>query len=277
MSLRLLEGEVVVNGPIAYVVKGYQHPPGYLVAYPRYNILSRRKLQKHEAKIYESTMYWNCIQRSVPVVPRSAWPYTLRERPLGALDQLISMLESLLEVDLYPTGSSLFVERPNDYDFIIYGADQEVVGRLRKLIDRGVIKVNVDILVREYIEKHSSTLSLSDYLRVKKSTILHGLFQGFHVNFKLVELRTGFNECVDPVISYEDYTGPATIVEALNPHVIPARYRAVIRGVELILESLREIYSELEPGRYWVENARLEHRPSGVHLVPDLGVLRPIT
>ncbi|MEM4662333.1 MAG: hypothetical protein QXQ73_06650, partial [Desulfurococcaceae archaeon] len=62
---------------------------------------------------------------------------------------------------------------------------------------------------------------------------------------------------------------------ALNPHRIPARYKAFAGGQEVVIESLRELYAELPAGRYYAIDSRIEKRKSGLYLVPDHGVLRP--
>ncbi|MGC8983264.1 MAG: hypothetical protein ACP5KA_05920 [Desulfurococcaceae archaeon] len=275
--MRLLEGEALLYGGVVYLVKGYQHPEGFVVAYPRYKALQQAKLEKHEAAARISELYWDCIKLRVPVVPLSK-AYEYSPRPLNrAVEYAKSFLESLLEVELHPTGSSLVSEGFRDLDFAVYGAPAWLVDRLRLLLNKGVLKRPLGLLVSEYLDKHAGYLKLEDYLYLKKNTILHFYFGGLHVNLKLLEYEKGFGTCVDYVYSYGDYTGVVSIERPLNPHVLPARYSARVGGREVVVESLRELYAELQPGTYYAERARLEARKGGIYLVPDHGVLRPLT
>lgn len=274
---RLLEGESYMYRGVLYLVKGYQHPRGLVIAYPKYSIVRRDKLSEHEKLIYLNTTYWDCIKQSVTTIPlNSAYPfanYAISPRVL----YIKSLLESLLEVELHLTGSAMISEDFNDVDFVVYGANEDVAERLERAFNRGVLDKPVSMLVEEYLKKHHNELKLEEYLHLKKNTVLHGFFKGVHVNFKLVELSKGYEGCKEPVEDYFRYSGLVEIVNALNPHRIPAKYKAFVEGREVVVESLRELYAELPAGRYYTVNSRVEKRKSGLHLVPDHGVLVPIT
>lgn len=274
--MRYLEGEAYLYNGIVHLVKGFQHPPGFLIAYPRYSIIRKTKLQNHEKEIATSRIYWDCLKTTIPVIPTTSPYYTGDFIESKIPLYLKTLLEELLETPLYLTGSALITSEYNDLDFIVYGATEDTVYKLAKLFNNGVIKKSEYILVKEYIEKHSHYTSLFNYLYYKKNTLLHGVLEGVHVNFKLLSYERGFNTCIDPVEDYTYYSGPVKIARAENLHILPGRYTAVLNnGVEVVLETLREVYAELEPGEYYVFNARIEHRGSGVYLVPDHGVLTP--
>lgn len=274
---RLLEGELYLHHGVLYLVKGYQHPRGLIIAYPKYTATRRSKLSEYEKMIYLNTIYWDCIKQSVTAIPlNSAYPYVDYMVPTRVL-YIKSLLESLLEVELHLTGSAAISENFNDVDFVVYSANEDIIEKLRRVFNRGVLDRPMPILVEEYLKKHCGKLKLEEYLHLKKNTILHGFFKGVHINFKLVELSRGYEGCVEPVEDYSHYSGLVEIVSALNPHRIPARYKAFAEGREVIVESLRELYAELPAGRYYAVNSRIERRRSGLHLVPDHGVLRPVT
>lgn len=274
---RLLEGESYIHHGVLYLVKGYQHPRGLIIAYPKYTITRRSKLSEYEKLIHLSTIYWDCIKQSVTAIPlNSAYPFVSHVISPRVL-YIKSLLESLLEAELYLTGSAMISEDFNDVDFVVYGANEDVVERLKRMFDQGILNKPASILVEEHSKKHRNKLKLKEYLHLKKNTILHGFFKGVHINFKLVELSKGYEGCVEPVEDYFRYSGPVEITNALNSHRIPARYEAFAEGREIVIESLRELYAELPAGRYYVVNSRIERRRSGLYLVPDHGVLVPVT
>jgi len=273
---RLLEGEIYIYRGVLYVVKGYQHPEGFVIAYPRYSVLRGSMLSTHQREIYSQSIYWDCIKQCVPVISLSnSYRYVSRQVSRG-VEQVKQTLESLLEREIYLTGSALVSEEPRDLDLVVYGADSAVVENLEKLFERGVLKRAPSLIVKEYLEKHSNKMSLQDYMYLKKKTLLHGYLMGFHVNLKLIWLERGFSGCVDRVKEYTLFTGRVKVVKALNPHRLPARYLAITSSGEMCLESFRELYAELEPGEYYAVNSRVEERENGLYLVPDQGVLKPL-
>lgn len=276
--MRLLEGEAVQYRGVVYLVKGYQHPEGFLVAYPRYNLLTRRPLQHMSAYYTVEYEYWDCVKHYVPLVPLSeALPVRakLDERVLATVEILAHLLDVSSE-QVYVSGSALVSDSYGDVDVVVYNVSEDSVERVKRLVEVGVFKRSAHLLVSEYVRKHGSQLALREYLVLKKNTILHFTLHGVHVNLKLVRLERGYQGCVDPVYEYSYYTGPVEVSRPETPHTLPARYSAKWRGGEVVVESLRELYAELTPGVYYAENARLEVRSSGLYLVPDHGVLKPV-
>lgn len=274
--MRKLEGEALLHGGIAYLVKGYQHPEGYVIAYPRYDVINHRRLEKHEQRRYMNNYYWSCMKLEVPVIPEHMVSEQDGVVVNRSVQLIVETLESLLEKDIYLTGSGRFLDVYNDLDLVIYGSDQELVEKIHDLHRRDVFSRSMSLLVKEHYLKHRD-IPLEDYLAMKRNSILHFRFMNIHVNFKLIELEHGYSGCVDPVSKVTYYTGIIEIQEPLNPHQIPARYLARAGVNELMVESLREIYAELYPGKYYVENGRLEWRKTGVYIVPDHGAMRPIS
>ncbi|MEM0045454.1 MAG: hypothetical protein QXH02_04385 [Desulfurococcaceae archaeon] len=272
---RLLEGEPYLYRGVLYLAKGYQHPVGLVIAYPKYTAIKRSKLGDHEKLVYSSTVYWDCIKQGVTTVPLDAAYTCVNYAVSPRVLYIKSLLGPLLEAELHLTGSAMISESFNDVDFVVYGASDVVVEKLRAIFDRGILDRPVSLLIEEYSKKHRGRLRLEEYLYLKKNTILHCSFKGIHINFKLVELSRGYEGCIEPVEDYSYYSGPVEVVNALNPHRIPARYKAFAGGQEVVIESLRELYAELPAGRYYAIDSRIEKRKSGLYLVPDHGVLRP--
>lgn len=273
--MRLLEGEPYLYNGVVYIAKGYQHPHNYIVAYPRYSALTSSKLSEHERTRYVQGLYWDCIKQHISAIPKSK-ASIFEGTPVTGVLSLKGVLESLLEVEVHLTGSSLISDHFNDIDFTIYGATGDLVSRLEEIYQKGVLERSTSLLVREYSVKHRNEVPLQDYLHFKRKTLLHGLYKGIHLNFKLIEYSQGFTGCVDPVYEMSTYTGRIEVLEALNPHLIPARYRVAYEGGEAVLETLRELYCELEPGLYYASMCRLETRKDGFYIMPDLCILRPL-
>ncbi len=280
IMLRLLEGEVLLYRGLGWVVKGYQHPGDAIVAYPRYDLVNNGKLYHHEIKwLAESMRFWDCIKRNAPLIP-------LAEvfKPVARVNQQVTYLLSTLselirnkgeEVEV--SGSSILGFRnPRDVDVIVYNSTVETASVLRELLNKGVLRrAGEYIIVNEYLEKHSSRMPLENYLKLKRNTFLHFILGGVHVNVKLVSLSTGYNYCVDKVEEYASYNGFFKVLERITAPLIPARYLARVGNEIMELESLREVYSELEPGEYYVAGGVIEERRRGRVLVPDHGVVIP--
>ncbi|MEM4481537.1 MAG: hypothetical protein QXV04_02290, partial [Desulfurococcaceae archaeon] len=232
MVFKLLEGEAYLYNGLLFLTKGYQHPEGFVVAYPRYSLLTGTKLRDYERLQYSTSFYWSCIKQRVPTIPLSEAVVYKDGSLSSAANYIIELIRSLLEVDVYLTGSALIADSYNDIDIVVYGANQGVVERLSEAFNRGVIERSEWLIIEDYLGKHSKEMSLSDYLYLKRRTLLHGNYRGTHINLKLVEMKQGFNGCVDPVYSCSSYTGVVKLIEPLNPHLIPARYRVELDGRE---------------------------------------------
>jgi len=280
MSLRMLEGELWEYNGVVYSVKGFQHPEGMLIAYPRYDLHRGSKVQDWLRDRYVHRVYWDCIKLYVPVIPlEESTPVTSRCN--YRLQVLVDTISSLLEYPeeyIYLAGSSRLLGKYRDVDVVMYGVKSDVIEDLEGLVNRGVLKrVNEWVLVEEYLEKHRGGLSLTDYLRLKKKTILHMDLMGHHVNLRPVVFAKGLHGCVDPVHKASRYTGRVRVTERVVSHTVPSRYLVELEnGEEVIMESMREVYAELEEGEYMVLNGRLEERGNGVYLVPDHGWLKPL-
>lgn len=275
----MLEGELWEYMGKVYIVKGFQHPEDMLIAYPRYSLYTAEKIQGWLQGSGLNTVYWECIKSKVPVIPLSG--STCFQQRTSLRVQLIPVLLrdvlGLDEGDIYVSGSSRVLAEHGDVDIVVYGAGEDLVHDLENLVGRGVFKrVNEWVLVREYLEKHSGRMSLADYLWFKRDTVLHLDVMGYHVNLRPVVYTKGVQGCIDPVHRVSKYTGRLRVIEQVSSRLIPSRYIAVLEGgEEVVLESMREVYSELALGNYIVIEGRIEERRGGLHLVPDHGVLKP--
>jgi hypothetical protein len=272
-TLRLLEGEVVVYNGLGWIVKGYQHPEKSLIAYPRYDLLNRRKLGNHEVTrlVEEHAEWWGCLKLKAPLLPLvSIAKYRPAMMVPSAVEEITWMLElSPLQVEV--SGSYLVnPEAAGDIDVVVYGATNEVADRIRLLIERGVFKrPSLWILYKEYTIKHVGVLDVETYLASKSKTILSLTLGGKIVNLRLYRYKRGFNTCTDPVESRRGFKGLIELTDQANP-VLPSRRKAVFQGGEAYFETHRELYAELPPGLYYVEGD-LEVRKSGVYIVADRG------
>lgn len=272
-TLRVLEGEVVVYNGLGWIVKGYQHPEKSLIAYPRYDLLNRRKLVSHEVMrlVEEHAEWWGCLKVKAPLLPLDS---IVKYRPPmmvpSAVEEITWMLElSPLQVEV--SGSYLVnPETAGDIDVVVYGATHEVAERIRLLIEREVFKrPSPWILYKEYTIKHIGALDVETYLASKSNTILSLTLGGKIVNLRLYGFERGFSMCVDAVESRRGFRGIIKLTDQANP-ILPSRRKAVFEGGEVYFETHRELYAELPPGLYYVEGD-LEVRKSGVYIVADRG------
>ncbi|AFL66292.1 hypothetical protein Desfe_0382 [Desulfurococcus amylolyticus DSM 16532] len=278
--MRMLEGELWEYNGVVYIAKGFQHPEGMIVAYPRYDLYISGKIPGWRLERYIDTVDWECIKSRVPVIPVSKSTVFLNR--LNNIQQVVAGIISdalgVRENDIYVTGSSRILGKYNDIDIAIYGVKEDFTKDLENLVNRGVLKrVDEWVLVDEYWEKHRGGISLAEYLWFKKNTLLHLNILGIHVNLRPVIYSRGVHGCIDPVLNISEYTGLVRVIEPIIDHAIPSRYIGLLdNGEEVILESMREVYSELDTGNYLAINNKVEERPSGIYLVPDHGLLKPI-
>ncbi len=276
-NIKLIEGYPLYYNEVIYLVKGYQHPQDKIIAYPRYTLLEHKKLRKYEINKYVSYVYWDCIRQVVPVIDIShAYSfYTLFHKHIPYTSQMIKeVISQLFGVnDLYITGSSLVFSTYNDIDIVILGADTELVNRVRSLISRRVIRRAPESwLLKEYLLKHSNDTDLRTYLYLKKDTISHIVVNNIHVNIKYVSYSNGFNQCVDPVEDRKLYRGRIQVIDCVNKYILPTRYIIRIRNKKILMETFREMYSEIPLGEYYVKGY-IEYRKTGEVLVPDHGYI----
>ncbi|MEM4433920.1 MAG: hypothetical protein QXY95_03240 [Thermosphaera sp.] len=275
--LRLLEGEVLAYKGVGWVVKGYQHPSGHVVAYPRYDLINGRKLHQWELqRLSMNILSWECIKRDVPVIPVKESLKLSRgfNSRIGVIIDSLSRLLDKDEEEIELSGSSLLNDGYRDVDIILYQSEVETASLLEILIEKDVLKkINNYFLIREYVEKHSSRMSLENYLKLKRNTILHFMLGDSHVNVKLISFSSGFNDCYDKVENLSSYNGSFRVLKRLTAPLIPSRYLIEIQGEELEMETLREVYSELTPGDYYIAGGVIEDRRNKRVLVPDHGVI----
>jgi predicted nucleotidyltransferase len=272
----LIEGYPLVSNGIVYLVKGYQHPPGMVIAYPRYNLLLYSKIKWLKNK-YVNMYYWDCIKLHVPVISLDrVFQYDFKHISNSQVLEIISFLKKLLSIDennIILTGSSLINEGSNDVDVIIRGASEEVVDELVKHIRNNVLsRVSEYTLIREYFNKHKSYTDLRTYLYLKNNTILHINYKGIHVNLKLLRYRIGYNYCKDPVYSRRFFEGTIEVVKPIRRIVLPAKFLVKIGDEYMVLETQREILSELRSGKYYVRG-EVEERRDGRVLCIDRGFI----
>ncbi len=279
-ELRLLEGEPVQYGDIIWIVKGEQHPPGYLVAYPRYDLIRKDRLSNHEKNILirEHIFYWDCLDLRVPVIRLHN---TIQHyRGLSWQAELVkTIMEQIIDDlgEVIISGSSIIMTG-NDVDLVVYTTKPVlVVEKIRDNLGVLIEEAGTGDLYREWLLKHKSTLSFQEYLCLKENSLLHIKILGYPVSLRIVPYYHGFSSCVDPVFLRKRYSGYLDIVRPLSPHTTPARFLARISGGEkVVLETRRILYAEAQIGRYFLENGYIEVRKTGKYIVPDHGILHPV-
>ncbi len=279
-ELRLLEGEPVQYRGVIWIVKGEQHPPGYLVAYPRYDLMRRDKLSGHERNmlVQEHLFYWNCLDLCVPIIPLHN---TIQHyRKLSWQAEMIKIIMEQIIGDLgevIVSGSSIIM-RGNDVDLVIYTVKPALV--VKKIKEsRGVLieEAGTGDLYREWLLKHKHVMSFQEYLGLKKNSILHIKIAGWPVSLRIVPYRHGFSSCINPVFLRRKYSGYLEIIRALSPYTTPARFLAKLQnGENIVLETRKILYAELQIGRYFLENGYIEVRKNGKYVIPDHGILHPV-
>ncbi len=277
----IIEGEPLLYKGVIWIVKGYQHPRKGVIAYPRYDAVNRRKLSSWEVYrlISDKMFYWDCIGQEVPVIEGESYTWRPSSDTVSRrLWELLDILRDYLgEERVFPTGSIL-IGNARDIDLVIKGDPGSAVDVLRSLRDKNILsRPGPGILWREYLSKHSRILSYTEYLMLKKSTLLHNVYRGIPVSIRISMYREGLRSCRDRVRD-RGPTGPIKIrvVEAQSPYTTPARYKCWTEKYgSIMLETYRMVYAELEPGDY-VFHGYIEYRDNGVFLVPDHGYLKPL-
>jgi len=270
LDLKLLEGEYFVYKGYLWFIKGIQHPSGKVIAFPRYNLLNHRR--DYDRLIGENRSYWDCLKIEVEMVDlNEVKPFNPRfdERVLN----IVNTLRDLIGFNDYLLTGSTILGDFRDIDIVIYGVENDILKNVVKLIDQGVLKRSMYILVDEYNSKHRGRLDYNTYMYIKRDTITHLEYGGFHVNFKFTKYKKGFNTCIDRVYRREFFNDEIEIVEPVEKYVIPARYIVkTTSGEEYILETYREVYCELPSSKYRVEGF-IEYRERGTYINIDHGKL----
>ncbi len=275
-GLNPVEGTPVLFDDAIWIIKGYQHPPGRIIAYPRYDPINRRRLQSWMIKglVHEWLDYWDCIGSSVPQIPLNK---SIRYASTTIRDQRLLELLKILrdyhgEDGVWITGSSL-VMHGRDMDLVINdpGGAETIVELRRKKVLR---PPGPGVLFMEWGMKHRG-IPFNKYLELKSHTVLQGLYHERPYSIRISLHPRGVNECVDRVLDARTITGRLRITGEISKFTTPSLYRAVFMGENVILETHRMLYAELEPGPYKIMRGRLEHRMNGKYVVPDHGLLIP--
>ncbi|MCE4604590.1 MAG: hypothetical protein F7B20_06465 [Aeropyrum sp.] len=263
-----------ISGDSEYwLVKGYEHPPGKVVAVPY-----RRRGRRLDPRSFHTpgSLEWTLtrlpctgwpapaidVHRVLPVNPRLALQVRWREIPTP-----VKMLLRELNPDWAGlTGSwAVFQESSrSDVDILVYIPQEEVPEAIRAIARSG--------LVRPCSKPRSEHPVRGVVRRVLDSCITFG---GEMSSYTLRLLRSlDARECTTSSEAIGVYEGLVE-VRPLSPHdpyLVPARYAGVMRGEEIVIESWRTSYQELPPGLY---RARLrlsvDVRSGTIVGQPDIG------
>ena len=282
---RLLEGELVEYRGAIWIVKGFQHPPGYVVAYPRYDALTLRKLEgwRVEKLVRESMGMWRCIELELPMVPLDEARFIQPQSSDPVLEEFRRLIADYASIDrdqVLPTGSlALGVESDDpDIDLVIYcWRAERVYGALEELARLGIVRsMGLSELESEWRRKHLG-MSFEVYRRLREGSLLQGVFRGRRYSIRIVPWERGVEGCVDPVRRGGARRMVIEIVEPVSPYTTPAIYEVEVvgEGLRATMMSFRMLFTELARGTriagvMEVETSLLEARP---RIVPDRGVV----
>lgn len=270
---RYLEGELFINNGYLWIVKGYQHPFGKLIALPRYNLINGSKLSSHV--VVNKPYYWSCLKIETPVIDLDN-SFFYKPAVDNNIDHVVKTLSQLIGFENYTlTGStalSSYIE-PRDIDILVYGFKNEYVENIENYLKKELFKpIDYYTLYNEYLIKHSSRLDHRTYFSIKRNTLLHFIYRNIHINLRITKHEHGFHQCIDPVYKREFFTDEISIVDYIDKYTTPSKYIAQYRDTEFYLETYREVYAELPRGKYYV-NGFLEYRKNGLYIIPDHGYL----
>ncbi len=279
---RLLEGERFLYKGIIHIVKGFQHPPGYIIAYPRYNYNAYPPIRWTGSYI-PHIINWGCIGRKVPVIPMgsASGPVAEEQRDLYAeeLRRLICLYSNTPCENISFTGSTgLNVStESSDIDIVIYTQNPlKAYDALRAMREDNVTQPpSYPYLLHEYM-KHRGVMSIDRYMARRSHSILLGTFHGRGYSVRIVPYTRGYMGCVDPVNVEGWYRGLFYIEEVVSNYTTPALYITRLEnGERVILYTFRLLYAELHVGDRGYVEGELERavNTGEKRLVPDRGVL----
>ncbi|MEM2854649.1 MAG: hypothetical protein QW398_02950 [Desulfurococcaceae archaeon] len=279
-NARCLEGELYIYNGVIWVAKGYQHPEGFIIAYPKYLIehIPSIKIPSWLKGKYIKEFYWSCINAAVPVIPLSKSMY-FSTRLFGKAREMAKLISEYADIDLdenvYFTGSSS-IGLNGDIDLVFYGnnVSRKVYDSLMILREAGVFKpLSLSELLEE--NKKNPWVSFSDYVTLRSKSVLQGSFMNVRYSIRLVPYEHGYNTCIDRVIKAREEFLKVKVIEALSPHTTPAMYRVVVEpyNYEALLSSFKILFTELKPGVVIEGTFRVEHREQFIKpiLIPDAG------
>lgn len=277
---KCLEGELYIYNGVIWVVKGYQHPEGFIIAYPKYLIghTPPRKMPNWLREKYIEEFYWDCINATVPVIPLSKSMY-FSTRLFGKAREMAKLINEYADIDLsedvYFTGSSS-LGLNGDIDLVFYGNDvsRKVYNSLTILREAGVFKpLSLSELLEEY--KKNPWISFSDYVALRSRSVLQGSFMNVRYSIRLVPYEHGYSYCIDKVTKVSEESLKIKVIESLSSYTTPAMYRVIVEpyNYEALLSSFKILFTELKPGAIIEGVFRVEHREQLIKpiLIPDVG------
>lgn len=256
-----------------WVVRGYRHPTGSVIATPY--IRGSRKLKPYDFSNIPVWLsrYVECIGRVAPVLSNHAVisvfdpRVALRIRRAELWPEVRELIEYMNPEWVGLTGSwAVFNERDySDVDLLVYGNHAEMYKTLRDLKTEGLIEA---CRLEERFYKVGDKLSWADYSRLAYSKLLDSCFKSRPYTLRI--LRSIAREpCSDVLTPLGYYTGVFEIVDASESYLTPARYIAEANNRRFIVETWHTRYSELPLGTY-KGKLRLVASREGVIASPDI-------
>jgi len=219
ISEYFLEGDFVEDKyGIIFDVKGYEHPPGKVVAYPRYlpsKFGNRVRDGKRYEKIYDLKVRYDFLRNKlkeylvydevfddyiseVPLnniikhyVPSEFLKKLLKSDKLSSLERIALKLalilaeESGINMESIGISGSLMVglyKDDSDIDIVIYGSaeSRKAVNALKDLFQKGILRRHSVNEYRKLFEfrKAYKVMSLESFVKHEKRKIFQGFFEG---------------------------------------------------------------------------------------------------
>ncbi len=225
--MEVIEGYYMRMRSIIFYAKGIEHPPGKVVAYPKYVLDPRgdrrdrrgRKFRKLPTQDEQLEYLKSCcreylvddpyIGERVPEIPLSSFDeiYDPLERaqellagnPQGVEREAVQMILDLGPDNIGISGSILvgLHNESSDIDLVVYGEEEgrRIYETLRKKVEEGVH-------YRKYSEKDSralyerrireTPLSWYDFMRQERRRILEGYYRGREYSIRLVRPESSY-------------------------------------------------------------------------------------
>jgi predicted nucleotidyltransferase len=237
-----------------WVVRGYRHPHGYLVVSPY--VMGGRRVKQYDWGSVPGWLlsYIPCIGRTAPLMPmgrvlRTVDPESvLRVRRNDLPPAVIELLDIMGPEWAGITGSwAVMGESPgSDVDLLVYGNHWEMYRALLDLRSEGKVK---PCMVAERYSKVMDKISWSSYSKLVEHRVLDSCYKGIPYTIRILR-RLDVEPCEGMVARIGVYRGPFRVVEAVEPHLTPARYLVEIGGVEVLMETWHTRFMELPKGLY---------------------------
>ncbi|MEL9970380.1 MAG: hypothetical protein QXR57_06820 [Metallosphaera sp.] len=258
--MQIFEGYMIVHKGIVWSVKGCFHPPGHVIALPRYVMGKKVKRMSDELRIVRERFpsylrYLEEIGFEVPLVPLSESeildPFSLKKDSLDAkLSEFISLFDNV-----GVTGSYLYSRTGNDFDLL--STDPRNYFILKELRKKGITDPLTSVEKSEL-----ETLDSRDFSLLKSRRVLEGMYKGVPYTFKIVE-------CINfgRVKKIERFEGTIKITEAKKPFSLPVMY---LTSLGITLTSFRIRFTEIPVGTTLMVKGSLLHREDMLDLDLDL-------